>query len=1162
MVVGFLSRSPDHSTHLINRILDSNAFGSGHLDKTLFVDKEEVKDWFKKRKISYYHEEEKGLLFLQFCSIRCPIIHGFSNSGLEELEFEELQGLLFMFSVCHVILYIQEGSRFDTHVLQKFRLLQASKHALTPYVRSRTIPPLSSRPHSSLSSSRLASSTGSSPVRSGSFTSRNSSAVSIMSGLGSYVSLFPGYCTPVMLFVFVDDFLDVLNSGSSVEESTDSSSFNQSSGLSSVARSNAPAKGSGSVVVLARPVSKSEGGFRKKLQSSLEAQIRFLIKKCRTLSGSESGHTGSRSGAVSSSAPLFSLDASRSVVLLDRSANLRGESLEFATDLVEDILNGKATPDSLLLERHSQNANKEDILSIKEFIYRQSDILRGKGGLVTGTNSGSAAGVGMVAVAAAAAAASASAGSGKTLTTPELPSLEIWLSSSQLILNGILSAKRSCIDETEVVKRKPRQRNTGSAQVEGTSRVMDPLDVAVYLLENSRGLNTKFSTSWCEKALPTAKNEYLKDLPACYATAQHEAHLEKALRAFLSMVRGPAVQLFAKKLEDECTSIWKSGRQLCDAVSLTGKPCMHQRHNVDTGEPHNDAAAKPHSSGYFFLHACACGRSRQLLSDPFDFESANVSSNCFTDCDKLLPAIQLPEGSNIGPIQSSSWSLIRVAGTRYYEPSKGLLQSGFSSTHKFLSKWTIFLEKPTNLNGLPASNLLQGSVIRSSSDPQVEFNGDVDRKKTVFYSADMETGVENQRKLSVNSKLDDKKISFGRNIPNFTMRKPFSEVVAGSSATDSGFPPLQQRKQHPSISEKGSRKNWARDRIVEQVHPKVVQGSHKSEDMSPVQETLNGMASNGGLDGDPFLRIGSNVVPVNINGAEVVKSSKHAIVYVGFEHECPHGHRFLLSLDHLNELGPLYSLPEESRVPSVETSDNSLVDPSNSGRNSGTGKGHRRSKDMAVATANKLRNADKSKEMGANWNPSINGLVKFSGSGKEQKQTSLNVPTRPNFMKCLEADFLSISLDDGGSAFSILNRNLPIFMNCPYCQLSKNKKDPTKVKFAGTLSQLQRIFLVTPPFPVVLATCPVIQFAASCLPPSVSDREQKLQFSLGCQVVLPPESFLTLKLPFVYGVQLVDGNPVPLNAFECQPEMTAWIMRGTALQVVSKASKLREGHQK
>jgi len=47
---------------------------------------------------------------------------------------------------------------------------------------------------------------------------------------------------------------------------------------------------------------------------------------------------------------------------------------------------------------------------------------------------------------------------------------------------------------------------------------------------------------------------------------------------------------------------------------------MHQRHSVDNGVALTGAAVKPHSSGYFFLHACACGRSRQLLSDPFDFE--------------------------------------------------------------------------------------------------------------------------------------------------------------------------------------------------------------------------------------------------------------------------------------------------------------------------------------------------------------------------------------------------------------------------------------------------------------------------------------------------------------------------------------------------------------
>ncbi|KAJ7002048.1 hypothetical protein NC653_012196 [Populus alba x Populus x berolinensis] len=166
---------------------------------------------------------------------------------------------------------------------------------------------------------------------------------------------------------------------------------------------------------------------------------------------------------------------------------------------------------------------------------------------------------------------------------------------------------------------------------------------------------------------------------------------------------------------------------------------------------------------------------------------------------------------------------------------------------------------------------------------------------------------------------------------------------------------------------------------------------------------------------------------MNTIGGEVVKSSKHAIVYVGFEHECPHSHRFLLSLDHLNELGSLYPLPEESHVPSMETSDNSLADPSNLGRNSSTGKGHRRSKDKAVATANELRNTDKSKEMG--------------------EGTERNV-------------LVFISLDDGGSAFSMLNRNLPMYMNCPYFQLSKNKKDPPEVKFAGTVSQLQRIFLL------------------------------------------------------------------------------------------------------
>lgn len=1122
----------------------------------LDVEKEEVKRWFESRRISYYHEEEKGLLFLQFCSTRCPILVGSSESDsgfdsvITEQQFGDLQGLLFMFSVCHVIIYIHEGSRFDTQILKKFRVLQAAKHALTPYVKARSTPPLPSRPQSSSLSRPSASVTtlnSSSPSRSGGISGRNASAISFMSGLGSYTSLFPGQCTPVALFVFIDDFTDMPNPSSNVDESTDTSSLSQPSSSSSLTRPTLPVKGSGSVVVLARPSSKSEGSFRKKLQSSLEAQIRFLIKKCRTLSGSESGHGGPRGGGVLSSAPLFSLDASRAVVLLDRSSYQSCESLEFAIGLVEDVLNGEATSDSLLLESHSQSANKEDLLLVKEFIYRQSDILRGRGGLVTNTNSGSAAGVGMVAVAAAAAAASAA--SGKTYTTPELPSLDTWLSSSQLMLQGILSAKRGCIDETEVSKRKNRQKNIVPPQVEGiASRGTDPLDIAVSLLESGGGLNKKFSTLWCERSLPAAKDVYLKDLPACYPTSQHETHMEKALHAFCSMVRGPAVPLYAKMLEDECKSIWESGRQLCDAVSLTGKPCMHQRH-TETKESPLGTAVRPHSSGYVFLHACACGRSRRLRSDPFDFESANNTS-CFSDCDKLLPKVELPELHNAGPVRSSSWSLIRVGGARYYEPSKGLLQSGFSATHKFLLKRTVFLDKQKIPNDLLAIAVQQGSVVRSSTESKIKLNEDI-ATKMAGVTGSM-NGVENQIKPTENHN----KISFGRGLPNFTMRKPFSEVVAGSAAAESKFPPIQQRKQPSPGSEKVVKETMARDRSGEQIHTSIDRGSQKHEDISSVKETFTEINSSG-KDGDPFLRIGSNVVPVNISGGEKVKLNppmKHVIVYVGFEHECPHGHRFLLNPEHLNELGSSYSLLEESHTrSSVETLDQNLENSSKLGKNGSHVKVHRTANGATAAAAmNKVRGISNSKETVPNSNLHKDGLIQISRSGKEHNQAAVGAVTLPNNVKDLEAGFQSISLGDGGCAFSMLNRKLPIYLNCPHCRAAKNKKDPPEIKFAGTISQLQRIFLVTPSFPIVLSTCPVIQFEASCLPPSVPDREQKLQFSLGCRVILPPESFLVLRLPFVYGIKMEDGRLQSLNPFECEPEKTAWITKGTTLQVMSK----------
>ncbi|KAL8146404.1 hypothetical protein AgCh_004229 [Apium graveolens] len=1160
VVVGFIGRQNGDVGQLINRVLDANVFGSGNRDRTFGLESggvvsEEFKDWLKCRKISFFYEEDKGILYLQFSSITCPVMEEVVEGGLgfdsvlEEREFGDLQGMLFMFSVCHVIVFFHEGSRFDVQILKKFRILQSAKHAMSPFVRSRTTQPLPSKLNSSSSQVSVSGvNSNRSPGKSGGVLRRNGSSISLMSGLGSYNSLFPGQCTPVTLFVFHDDFSEDAP-GSNVEESVDASSLNQSLSLNSSARSNLPTKGSGPVVVLSR-AGKYEGGIRKKLQSSLEAQIRFSIKKCRTLTGTESGYAGRKAGGMSSSAPLFSLDAAKAVALVDRSSNQRGESLDFATSLVENILNGTRSSDSLLLESHNQSSSKEDILSVKEFIYRQADILRGRGGVVANTNNGSA--VGMVAVAAAAAAASAA--SGKALTTPDLPSLEIWLSSCQLILHGILSAKRSSAYEPEISTRKSRQRNAFPPVAETNfSKLTDPLEIAISFLESGKGLNSRFSTLWCQKALPAAKDVYLNNLPSSYPTSLHKAHLEKALCAFSSMVKGPAVQLYLKKLEDECTSIWSSGRQLCDAVSLTGKPCMHQRHDVEACNQVAQDENKPHSSGFVFLHACACGRLRRLRPDPFDFEAANVTASCYQECDKLLSAIQLPQVSDNGPIQSSSWSLIRVGGARYYEPAKGLRQSGFSATQKFLLKWKIFLEKSEEPKE-PACSVQDIVNHRLISESNIETVADADRKRTS--SAQLDRGkIPNEVEILGNSpsdnKFDNSKIRFGKGPSNFTMRKPFSEVVAGSTATDSGFPPLQSKKQTSLASDKGMKQHTVVGRRIEQIGEKIDnQGSQKVDDA--VADKIEN--SKDSRNSDSVLEIGSNIISLSFNtkkNSETMSSSKHVTVYFGFEHECPRGHRFMLTPELLSELGSSYAVYEESHhhYSCANKLDHKVAEPIQLVRNGGRSKVHRHANEI-LASASKDSTTGTSKDIMTNANRRPDGLMRHTLSSEVQNSVAVASST----MKDVEDITQSVTLEDGGNAFSLLDRNLPVYMKCPHCRTSKNRRDPPNVKFAGTISQLQRIFLVTPAFPVLLATCPVVQFEKSCLPLPVPDLEQKLQFTLGCQVILPPESFLSLRLPFVYGLQLEDGSLHPLRPFEDEPELTAWITKSTTLQVLSKGS--------
>ncbi len=40
--------------------------------------------------------------------------------------------------------------------------------------------------------------------------------------------------------------------------------------------------------------------------------------------------------------------------------------------------------------------------------------------------------------------------------------------------------------------------------------------------------------------------------------------------------RGPATEKYMAQLEKDCDKMWKGGRQLCEAVSLTGSHCVNE----------------------------------------------------------------------------------------------------------------------------------------------------------------------------------------------------------------------------------------------------------------------------------------------------------------------------------------------------------------------------------------------------------------------------------------------------------------------------------------------------------------------------------------------------------------------------------------------------------
>lgn len=58
-----------------------------------------------------------------------------------------------------------------------------------------------------------------------------------------------------------------------------------------------------------------------------------------------------------------------------------------------------------------------------------------------------------------------------------------------------------------------------------------------------------------------------------------------ALSMFGVHARGPLVDSYVIQLEQECEKFWKTGRQMCEVLSLRGNPCTQPLHKGGSGEP-------------------------------------------------------------------------------------------------------------------------------------------------------------------------------------------------------------------------------------------------------------------------------------------------------------------------------------------------------------------------------------------------------------------------------------------------------------------------------------------------------------------------------------------------------------------------------------------------
>ncbi|XP_059054514.1 nonsense-mediated mRNA decay factor SMG8 [Achroia grisella] len=172
----------------------------------------------------------------------------------------------------------------------------------------------------------------------------------------------------------------------------------------------------------------------------------------------------------------------------------------------------------------------------------------------------------------------------------------------------------------------------GEAEPERESSGFDTGPGALY---DALATDVRFSQARCAKVLPIAQASYTEGLPAHYSS-QHHAHKAGAALSVLSqMARGPLAAAARARLSSSCAATWRA-RSLCEAPSLTHHPCVLPEHD----------GSVEHSSGVRYVSACNCGRTKCSRDDPYTVRQANhgfyrlAAEDC-VGCD-ALQSIEFP----------------------------------------------------------------------------------------------------------------------------------------------------------------------------------------------------------------------------------------------------------------------------------------------------------------------------------------------------------------------------------------------------------------------------------------------------------------------------------------------------------------------------------------